>query len=66
MYHAHHDEMTQMGMGLIGMLVIHPRNPASEYRVDRDFAIILSEWSIKAGTARGFQYSREFVNSFFG
>jgi FtsP/CotA-like multicopper oxidase with cupredoxin domain len=52
MFHAHHDEMTQMGMGLIGMFVVHPRNPAPEYHVDRDFAIMLSEWSIKAGTAR--------------
>ena len=52
MFHAHHDEMTQMGMGLIGMFVIHPRNPTPEYRVDRDFAIMLSEWAIKAGTAR--------------
>ncbi len=24
MYHSHHDEMTQMGMGLIGMFIIHP------------------------------------------
>jgi len=52
MYHSHHDEMTQMGMGLIGMFIIHPRNPAPEYRVDRDFAIMLSEWAIKAGTRR--------------
>jgi hypothetical protein len=52
MYHAHHDEMTQMGMGLIGMFVVHPRHPAPEYRVDRDFALMLSEWSIAAGTAR--------------
>jgi len=28
MFHAHHDEMTQMGMGLIGMFVVHPRHPA--------------------------------------
>src|SRR5262245_32456 len=28
MFHAHHDEMTQMGMGMIGMFVIHPRNPS--------------------------------------
>ena len=28
MFHSHHDEMTQMGMGLIGLFVIHPRNPA--------------------------------------
>ena len=52
MYHSHHDEMTQMGMGMIGMFVVHPRNPAPEYRVDRDFALLLSEWTIEAGTAR--------------
>ena len=27
MYHSHHDEMTQMGMGLMGMIVVHPRRP---------------------------------------
>lgn len=52
MFHAHHDEMTQMGMGLLGMFVAHPRAPAPEYRVDRDFSLMISEWSIKAGTAR--------------
>src|SRR5215472_13394289 len=52
MYHSHHDEMTQMGMGMIGMFVVHPRNPAPEYRVDRDFVLLLSEWTIDAGTAR--------------
>lgn len=52
MFHSHHDEMTQMGMGLIGMFIIHPRNPAPEYHVDRDFAMMLSEWDIKVGTAR--------------
>jgi len=52
MFHSHHDEMTQMGMGLIGMFIMHPRNPAPEYHVDRDFAIMLSEWDIKVGTAR--------------
>jgi FtsP/CotA-like multicopper oxidase with cupredoxin domain len=52
MFHSHHDEMTQMGMGLIGMFVVHPRNPSAEYRVDRDFSLMISEWSVKAGTAR--------------
>ena len=52
MFHAHHDEMTQMGMGLIGMFVVHPRHPAPEYPVNRDFVIMLSEWAIAAGTAR--------------
>src|SRR5688572_21341072 len=27
MYHSHHDEMTQMGMGMAGLIVIHPREP---------------------------------------
>ncbi len=52
MYHSHHDEMTQMALGLMGMFVIHPRNPSPAYRVDRDFAILLSEWNIPAGAAR--------------
>ena len=52
MFHSHHDEMTQMGMGMIGMFVVHLRNPATEYRVDRDFVLLLSEWTIEAGTAR--------------
>jgi hypothetical protein len=52
MFHSHHDEMTQMGMGMIGMFVVHPRNSLPEYRVDRDFALLLSEWTVEAGTAR--------------
>jgi hypothetical protein len=52
MYHSHHDTMTQEGMGLIGMFIIHPRNPTPEYHVDRDFAILLSEWAIEPGTSR--------------
>jgi FtsP/CotA-like multicopper oxidase with cupredoxin domain len=52
MYHSHHDEMTQMAMGMLGIFVIHPRNPSAGYRVDRDFALLLSEWKIKPGTMR--------------
>jgi manganese oxidase len=48
MYHPHFDEMTQMGMGMQGMFVMHPRSGAP--RVDRDFTIMLSEWTIKPGT----------------
>ena len=51
MYHSHHDEMTQMAMGMMGMLVFHPRNPSPDYNVDRDFAIMLSEWRIDPGTS---------------
>ncbi len=52
MFHSHHDEMTQMGMGMIGLFVVHPRNPPPQNRVERDFALLLSEWTIEAGTAR--------------
>jgi FtsP/CotA-like multicopper oxidase with cupredoxin domain len=52
MYHPHHDTMIQEGMGLIGMFVIHPRSPSSGYGVQRDFAIMLSEWRIEPGTYR--------------
>jgi FtsP/CotA-like multicopper oxidase with cupredoxin domain len=51
MYHSHHDEMTQMGMGLVGMFVIHPRGSAGP-RPDRDFALMLHEWSIPVGADR--------------
>jgi FtsP/CotA-like multicopper oxidase with cupredoxin domain len=52
MYHAHHDEMTQMAMGMLGMIVVHPRNPRADERVDRDFVIMLSEWKIAPGSAK--------------
>ena len=51
MYHSHHDEMTQMAMGMMGMLVFHPRKATPDYKVDRDFAIMLSEWRIDPGTS---------------
>jgi hypothetical protein len=51
MYHSHHDEMTQMGMGMTGLFVIHPREPRGP-RPDRDFAIMLHEWKIEAGASR--------------
>ncbi len=52
MYHSHHDEMTQMAMGMTGMIVVHPRRPPAGYRVDRDFVIMLSEWKVLPGAKR--------------
>jgi hypothetical protein len=52
MYHSHHDEMTQMALGMMGMIVVHPRRPPAGYRVDRDFVIMLSEWKIVPGAKR--------------
>lgn len=51
MYHSHHDEMTQIGMGLTGMVVIHPRR-ARGPKIDRDFALLLHEWRLDVGTRR--------------
>lgn len=51
MYHAHHDEMTQMALGMLGVIVIHPREPTAP-PPDRDFVYMLSEWKIVPGTSR--------------
>jgi manganese oxidase len=51
MYHSHSDDMTQIGLGMMGMFVIHPRNPTGP-KADRDFALMLSEWRIDVGTKR--------------
>jgi FtsP/CotA-like multicopper oxidase with cupredoxin domain len=51
MYHSHHDEMTQMALGLMGMIVIHPREPKTP-KPDRDFVLLTSEWKIEPGASR--------------
>jgi manganese oxidase len=51
MYHPHYDNMTQEGMGLVGMIVVHKREKKCK-RPDRDFVIMLHEWSIPVGTKR--------------
>src|SRR5206468_4312956 len=45
MYHPHHDEMTQMALGMMGLFIIHSRD-AKGPRPDRDFAFMMSEWKI--------------------
>jgi manganese oxidase len=51
MYHSHHDEMTQMQLGMMGFFIIHPKNSAPP-PPDRDYAILLSEWKIEVGARR--------------
>jgi FtsP/CotA-like multicopper oxidase with cupredoxin domain len=51
LYHSHFDEMTQIALGMEGLFIIHPRE-RQEPKVDRDFAILLSEWRIDPGTSR--------------
>jgi FtsP/CotA-like multicopper oxidase with cupredoxin domain len=51
MYHPHFDEMTQIGLGMSGMFVVHPRTPRGP-RVDRDFAVLTHEWRLPVGARR--------------
>ena len=51
MYHPHHDEMTQIALGMHGMLIVHPRRPRGP-RVDRDYVMMTHEWKIDAGARR--------------
>ncbi len=49
MYHPHADEMVQMAMGMMGLLIVHPKDP-SVRRVDRDFGFLLATYELKPGT----------------
>ena len=51
MYHSHHDEMTQMQLGMMGLFIIHPKEPEAN-PPDRDYAFMLSEWKIEVGARR--------------
>ena len=50
MYHPHADEMVQMAMGMMGSLVVHPRDP-SFMRAERDFVFLLAMYDIAPGAA---------------
>ncbi|MDP2240751.1 MAG: copper oxidase [Burkholderiales bacterium] len=49
MYHPHADEMVQMAMGMMGFLVVHPKNP-NFMRVDRDFVFLINAYDIDPGS----------------
>lgn len=51
MYHPHADEMLQIAVGMMGLFIIHPKDPLFR-PVDRDFAFLLHEWAIHPGTYR--------------
>jgi FtsP/CotA-like multicopper oxidase with cupredoxin domain len=50
MYHPHADEMVQMAMGLMGFLVVHPKDPKF-MPVDRDFVFLMNAYDIDPGSA---------------
>jgi FtsP/CotA-like multicopper oxidase with cupredoxin domain len=49
MYHPHSDEMTQMAMGMMGFIVVHPGD-RSFMPVDRDFVFLLNNFDIEPGS----------------
>ena len=50
MYHPHADEMTQMAMGMMGLFIVHPKDPR-QHPVDRDFAFLLNAYDVEPGSA---------------
>ena len=50
MYHPHADETTQMAMGMMGLFIVHPKDPR-QLRVDRDFAFLLNAYDVEPGSA---------------
>ncbi len=54
MYHPHADEMVQMAMGMMGLWITHPRDPARTpgyTPADRDFCFLLNAFDIEPGSA---------------
>jgi FtsP/CotA-like multicopper oxidase with cupredoxin domain len=49
MYHPHADEMVQMAMGMMGFIVVHPKDP-NRYRVDRDFVFLINAFDVDPGS----------------
>ncbi|MGN6105628.1 MAG: multicopper oxidase domain-containing protein [Kofleriaceae bacterium] len=50
MYHPHFDEMTQIALGMVGMIVVHPRR--RDGRRVRDYSLMAHEWMIPIGSRR--------------
>ena len=49
MYHPHADGMVQFAMGMMGMIVVHPRDTTVR-AVDRDFAFVMNAYDIEPGS----------------
>jgi len=49
MYHPHADEMTQIALGMMGMIVVHPRGGPT---VARDYTLMLHEMKVPIGARR--------------
>jgi len=52
MYHPHVDEMTQIALGMMGMIVVHPRGGETGSRRVRDYALMTHEMMVPIGARR--------------
>ncbi len=43
MYHSHHNAAKQVGMGLLGAIIVEPRKPRAIEKVDVDYVMILND-----------------------
>ncbi len=50
MYHPHFDEMVQIALGMVGMIVVHPKR--RDGRRVRDYSLMAHEWLIPIGSRR--------------
>lgn len=51
MYHPHADEMVQLGVGMMGMFIVHPKD-GEQVPIDRDYCFMLHNWALHPGTYR--------------
>ena len=49
-YHPHFMGSKQVGLGMAGFFIVHPKNPAPHQIVDRDYAYFLQIWMIHPGS----------------
>lgn len=49
-YHPHFMGAKQVGLGMSGFFIVHPKNPEPHQIVDRDFAYFLQIWMIHPGS----------------
>jgi FtsP/CotA-like multicopper oxidase with cupredoxin domain len=53
MYHPHVDEMTQIALGMMGVIVVHPKAPGTDaHRRVRDYVLVSHEMKVRIGARR--------------
>jgi len=43
MYHSHHNSAQQVGLGMLGAFLVHPKNPSPIEHADVDYTLILND-----------------------